>query len=352
MKKRKFTQDSKKAVRTFAAMLKKAFAPLAHTGIAPPTASGITIDMPKGDYPCFGMEMDVTIEPGFVLPVSAIAIIRDERMEAELEAAATQIAYGVRWAWENRADLAPVIDAARPEIEEAISRACSQGLPLRLVGIGFARQDARIFRDREAGRHDQSPRIHAVVEALNDLLMPGNEDVVGWHGEHIASLIDNMLELQQIRCDRKKMLIEAGASGVIDAFTMQVMRAADADIAKALRELAASGCTEIDGQKVTGEDETLIISLATQSLDGLAQVAIKLSDQVRWEYDELIISELDLPATMICALHEQPVTKLVQHPMLLDDMIITDIVQKNRMMHVRVKMPTFYYNAESLRIWN
>ncbi|MBY0282509.1 MAG: hypothetical protein K2W81_00945 [Sphingomonas sp.] len=232
--------------------------------------------------------------------------------------------------------LADILHGARVRTRQILAGWSAEGTNVVLRGIRFVREEI----PPAAG----DLPIEVALLGLDRTLRPA----VAWQQADHPDRLDAALAKLRPEMDRRyemhRVLSRQGADGLVDQLVVNAI-ATHMDVGAALRQIASGVWPNLPGNLTVFDESD---RLSCHGYD-------PWNKDFAWNRDKLIISGMTLPATVLTAKFGRPVTQLVTHAMLSDDMTILDASShSNQFGHsitVTIDQPRLAFCGASGRVW-
>ena len=292
-----------------------------------------------GDFDHCRFQVDLEIAPGLMLPTEygLQEELDDGTEDADDDVAMVTAAVceGLVASLRRKSELVDAAHDARLRARRVVGTWNAEGLPTRLIDVHLAPYDH--------WRGCAQPCLYVVVEALSDNLQPSPFMIHVDEPQKVeARMAEERPSVAAGYGDRERLAL-LGASGTVSRLALNAMNHFG-DVAKMLRRF--------DGEwRFWLPDDTAITM-------GHGHVSAGSGDpnaRIDWWDTHLNVSSLHVPATVLTAAIGRPVSALVEHPFLTDDLIVTEAVctveEGMPMVTIHFSNPTLLFCAKTGRWW-
>ena len=287
-----------------------------------PTVCSIRIGAGQRDYHDF--EVEIELAPGAILAVRYQSVDEEDRrpdnLENERGTVAWHVVDRVRELRSLGTDtLADLLHDLRVRARKTFARWSAEGTHVRLA-------DVRLVQSEYSCRED-ALNVEVRLTDLDDRLRPFVAALEVDRPEDLEATLATLRADMDARFANQAALARQGADGFVDRLVLNAI-GQHWDVAATLRDIAA------------GQAFGLSEELTVYTINGHVQCHGRPPGrEFSWNRNSIILDGRSLPQTTVVALRDRPVTDLIQHPVLSDDMIVTDVTS------------TFDYDMPSVRVY-
>lgn len=258
----------------------------------------------------YDYEVEVELAPGATLAVRYQLVDEDGRDPDSLDDSSGAVAWHVAKSVEEfmacgAASLAGQIHGLRLGVRRILAGWWAEGTHVTLVDIRFVRTD-------HVGR-DDAMTVEVRLQDLNDRLRPAIVALQAKRPEHLEGTIAAWRPGISARFAARAELALQGADGWVDQLVVNAIALQGDDVGTVLRMIAS------------GQPYGLSQELTVFMYDGHVQCHGRdaAHPDFSWNRSSVTIYGESPPDTVLVALNGRPISCLVEHPVLSDDMIIT-----------------------------
>lgn len=282
------------------------------------------------------LEAAVEVAPGLLLP----ADFDDEPNQTPLLEACVilldDVIEGVEVAVEHASLLAGKLDAVREESRRLLAPLQAEGLPTRLLRVTLQPYDH--------WRGSLEPGFEVEIESLDDRLVPVAQELRIADVAELATEVDVIAEVLRRRVAARAQLAAAGTDGMIDELALAAIKA-QCDPAIVMRQLGSVDRLWLDDGTCIYWNEGHV-----QTGDGSAR-----TDGFAWTGDRFTSSRMFVDREIAMRAVGKPVTALMTHAYLNDDMIVraveTEVDEGTLYTTAKLDMPRHRFCTSSGRVW-
>ena len=308
-------------------------------GPCPPVTS-VRIGAGPGDQHDF--EVEVELAAGVTLAVRYQSVDEEARDPGALEdqggAVAWLVAESVKEFMGHGAPaLADVLHDLRLRTRRTLACWWAEGIHATL-------EDIRSVRAEHAGPDDDLA-VEARLRHLDDRLRPAIRALEAATPDLLGAQIESCKPEMARRSNARAELARHGADGWVDQLALNAIAQRD-EVGPALRMIASGRPYGLS------EELTVFVRAGHVRCHGWDEVNPSFS----WNRDSVIIHGKSVPAVALTALVGRPVSHLVEHPVLSDDMIVTEATARHEygLHSVRAdfEQPRRLFCSASGRVWD
>lgn len=205
--------------------------------------------------------------------------------------------------------LADVLHDVRVRVRKTLAQWSAEGTYATLV-------DVRLVSN-EYSRSDEALNMEVRITCLDDRLKPGITAIDVSHPDELDTQLARLRPVMDLSSARQAALARQGGDGMVDQLVLNA-HAQYGDVADMLRQFAS------------GWGVTLSEALTIFMYDGHVQCHgwDPSRPQVHWSVNRVTIHGKSAPSTVLNALAGKPISALIKHPVLTEDMVITNAFSK------------------------
>lgn len=285
-------------------------------------------------------EVEVELAPGAILAVRYQSVDEESRDPDALENQASSVAFHVGEGVKDLAAfgigaLADVLHDLRVRTRKALARCWADGIYETLVDIRIVYTEYWLPRD--------GVTFEITFRCLDDKLRPTIGTLEITDPDCLEAELAS--SRQALRFARKAELARQGADGWVDQLVLNAA-AQYGDVAKILRG------------ELSGAPLWLSQALTIWTTDGHVRCHgwDASNPNFRWNRNSIEILGRSAPDTVLTAMRGQPITQLVEHPVLSNDMVISHAYAKFEFdihsIHAEFEQPRRLFCGASGRVWD
>lgn len=285
-------------------------------------------------------EVELELAPGVTLATRYQSVDEDNRDPDALEDEAGAVAWqAAETAKELHAygigKLADLLHGMRIRTRQVMAEWCAAGIGVSLIDIRLVRT--------EHWRHEEALTVEVRVRSLDGRLRPAVETLEVTRPEILDERLAAWRTSLAVRFAAQADLARQGAEGMVDRLALNAI-AQRWDVAEAVRGISRG--------RPYGITEQLTVFVQNGYVRCHGRNA---TGTLSWNRDAVEIHGCSIPVTVATALRGRPVTHLVEHAVLTDDMIITDVTPSHdrgkHSIRARFDQPRLLFCGASGRVW-
>lgn len=284
------------------------------------------------DYPAHSVDFVFEIGPDMMMLANFYSPLEDHKPIGHEKRVADRIHENAVRASGVASQIRSALDHVSDFAKKLVANARSRGLPVQLISTHVA----------EYGRwtepHDA--QFLVTIETLGQNLRCSTLPLLVENIESLARMFETRMDALEWRVAERDRLRGMHADGLIDLIALNVMTGMG-DPMPILRSMM--------------DRHAMILSQGLQLIwqDGGIISRMERLPEFEWTDNRLTIYDLALPATVCAEAVNRPVTDLVSHSALTNDILVRSVANHpdGQSVSVVLEVPVFLFNVELGRIW-